>query len=289
MQSTFTTQGKDEFKYTGKTFNLSTSSDLSDRVLISVNRSKVRQEIAGFGAAMTDSSAFLLTQLKNQSFDDYNQVMNYLFNQRTGMTIVRVPIGSSDYSLPDLDYTLADTRGSNSDPLSMFSMQKADKYIIPILKDALARNPYLKLVLTPWSPPAWMKTNNDTGNGGRLLDGIQPVFVEYLVRSVQQFNQQLNTSVWGLNPQNEPFNTTPYPSMTMDVVTMGQVLAALRGRLAEVGLGALQLLGLEDNWSAMDTANQLVATNASALDGLAFHCYNGNYTLLEQVCSVIRA
>lgn len=232
---------------------------------------------------MTDSSADVLLQLKNSSIADYNRVMDYLFNQRTGFTMLRVPLGSSDFAPRGFEYTLADIQGNATNPLSDFNMTDPTQYVVPVLKDALSRNPNLRLIVTPWSAPAWMKTSHSVGNGGSLIDDMQPVFVEYLVRSVQAFNAALNTSIWAISPQNEPTNVTPYPSMTMDIPTMSKILAAMRGRFAQVGLGSIQLFGIEDNWSAMGSANQLDGLNSSAFDGLAFHCYYGNYTLLAQV------
>lgn len=261
-----------------------------NRVVVSINDTNVGQTMTGWGAAMTDSSAYLLSSLKSQNRTAYDATMAYLFNRRTGINILRVPIGTSDFNPQTWQYTMADQEGvqANADdtvgPLSTFNMDGANRYIIPAIKDALVYNPDLKLALLPWSPPAWMKTNRGINSGSLSPDAIG-ILPEYLVKSVQGFRDALGGKVtpWALSVQNEPTNPTAYPSMSMNNDYELRILAELRGRLAQEGLSSVQLLGHEDNFINWDDAAALMRYNSSALDGIAWHCYNGSSAYIANV------
>ena len=207
--------------------------------------------------------------------------MHYLFNQRVGLSIVRVPIGTTDFSPESLQYTFADKIGiatSETDLdayLANFNTSGASTYIFPTLKDALIINPALKISILPWSPPAWMKDGNSV-DGGSLINGSAPLHAEYLVKSAQAFKTALGVTPWGLAVQNEPSHQAIYPSMIMTNNVESTVLAALRGRLAELGMGSIKLWGHEDNFARWSQAAQLVMSNSSTLDGVNFHCYSGS-------------
>jgi O-glycosyl hydrolase len=248
----------------------------------------------GFGAALTDATAQLFAQLKSANIDAYNSAMDNLFNLRTGLNILRVPIGSTDFSPDSLQYTMADNEGTQASvndtegPLSNFNMNGANTYIIPFLKDALTRNSALKINILPWSPPAWMKTSNSV-NSGSLKPGTTNLLTEYLVKSVQGFKDALGVTPWSLSVQNEPSNPTAYPSMLMNNDYEVVMLATLRGRLAQQGLGSVQLWGHEDNFIGWSDAAALVNYNASSLDGLSWHCYNGSSSLLTNYQDALTA
>lgn len=277
------------FAWTAQNLSFLTQNQ-QDRIVVSINDSNVAQQIVGWGAAMTDSSAYLLSNLKTQNRTAYDATMSYLFNRRTGINMLRVPIGTSDFNPETWQYTMADDEGvqaSSNDtvgPLSNFNMDGAKKYIIPTIQDALTYNPDLKLALLPWSPPAWMKSNDNINAGSLSLSAIG-ILPEYLVKSVLGFRSELGGDVmpWALSVQNEPTNPTAYPSMSMDNDYELRILAELRGRLAEEGLSSVQLLGHEDNFINWDDAAALMRYNSSALDGVAWHCYNGSSSYIANV------
>ena len=153
---------------------------------ITVNAGQKYQSMTGFGASLTSSAAVLLTQ-SNVARD---QVMHQLFDPQSGigLSFLREPMGSSDLAPPQDasknwvgEYTYDDMPAGQTDPtLSHFSIAQDDKYqITSLLKEALRINPNLKIMATPWSPPAWMKlpgnswghcTACDSGNAG-FYDG----------------------------------------------------------------------------------------------------------------------
>lgn len=255
-----------------------TTSDLNG-VDIVVNTSAVAQPMDGFGAAFTDSSCWLLFQLKQSNATNYEAVMDYFFNNRTGFSSIRVPIGSSDYSAQGI-YTFADTNatitGGNSS-LANFTIQDTRAYILPVLQDAVNRRPDLKIMLSTWTPPAWMKTSNNT-NGGQLLYGQEPLYAEYLAKSYQAL-VRAGVTATSLTIQNEPTRgTETYPSSWLSASSEAAVAASLRTQLATLGYHP-KIFVHDDNFSGWSRAVDAIKANTS--DGVAWHCYNGNASQID--------
>ena len=112
------------------------------------------QTIQGFGTCFSELSYRALSKL---SPEDYDAVMDDLFSPEGGMgfTICRMPIGASDFALKY--YSFDDTPGDLA--MELFSIDNDKQALIPLIKDALARNPELKVWGSPWCPPSWMKVN----------------------------------------------------------------------------------------------------------------------------------
>src|SRR6476661_5716091 len=125
--------------------------------IIDVDPGRTYQEMIGFGAAMTDASAWLMQN--RMSADDREALLRDLFARDSGigMSFIRVPMGASDFSRRHNSYD--DVAPSQSDSaLAHFSIDPDRAEKVPILRRALAINPRLKVVASPWSAPAWMKT-----------------------------------------------------------------------------------------------------------------------------------
>src|SRR5208337_3139888 len=136
--------------------------------LITVDDAQRFQEIDGFGASLTDAAAWLFAKKLTPAQTD--TAFKTLFSRKDGIALsfLRQPIGSSDlavtfYSYDDLCQqaaTACTTPAGASDPnLEHYSLQHDQEYILPLLKKALAVNPGIHVMLTPWSPPGWMKTS----------------------------------------------------------------------------------------------------------------------------------
>lgn len=132
---------------------------------IDLNHTISYQTVAGIGAAMTDSSAWLIQNAMNQS--QRNALMANLFTRNgngIGLSYLRIPMGASDFALSS--YTYDDLPAGQTDPdLNHFSIQHDLAYIIPVLQQAKSLKPKLRFMGSPWSPPAWMKTNNSLYGG----------------------------------------------------------------------------------------------------------------------------
>jgi glucosylceramidase len=142
----------------------------SERVTIQVNDNVRYQPIDGFGAALTDSSAYLMYQLRQSNRTAYNELLQRLFGWSTSdsiaLNVIRLPSSASDFSLTN--YTYDDTAGDTT--LQHESIAHDEAYIIPVLRDIIqvAGSERIKIMSTPWTAPAWMKTSNSFLQGTLL-------------------------------------------------------------------------------------------------------------------------
>lgn len=257
----------------------------SQGVDIIIDTTQQFQGIDGFGGAMTDSSAYLLARLKSKDASLYERVMDFVFNNATGVGVTRVSMGASDFSVgqeynyipkPPVFSAAANELSNPSGLLSSFSVgnTQSSAYTIPVLVDAVKRNPGLKVILTPWSPPGFMKSN-DTMNGGTLRDGFIPVLAQYYASAAAAW-ASAGVRPWAMTLQNEPSNIASYPSMGMSAAQQSQLAVALKSELQQRGLGGVQVWGHDDNYSGYQSAADIVNDNATAIDAIAFHCYRGD-------------
>ena len=133
--------------------------DGSNLLTIALDEGRLFQQIDGFGASFTDSSAWLV--YNKLSPPQRNELMTNLFDpvNGIGLSYLIQPMGASDFSVAG-GYTYNDLPDNQQDPdLNNFSISHDLAYIIPIIKQALELNPNLKIMATPWSAPAWMKSS----------------------------------------------------------------------------------------------------------------------------------
>ena len=128
--------------------------------------------------------------IQNQILDEYfsENVMNY--------NICRISIASSDFNLKSYSY-------SNKFDLSDFSITEDMKYVVPIVKMAQNRNKNLKLLASPWSPPAFMKSNKKLTFGGKLLPEFKESYAKYLAKFIKAYENE-NINIDYMTIQNEP-------------------------------------------------------------------------------------
>ena len=268
------------------------------------------QSLRGLGAALTDSAAFLLFRLKQENPTLYQWTMERLFDAETGagFSILRRPVGSSDYTATPEYYTYEDKPGH-------FSIEHDKEYILPVLKDALKINPQLYLIGSPWSPPAWMKTNRDLrgisakekadGKQNRLRPDAFEFYADYLVKYLQAY-AATDIEIDALTLQNEPqFDRAAYPCMRMTTEDQIRLISLLGPRLRAAGLNTV--IHLHDhNWTLHrddrtviggDTKQdplELVSALLSNpelepyLAGTAWHCYSGGVGDMKRVYRTLR-
>jgi glucosylceramidase len=260
----------------------------SDALTVSVDPSRGYQSMDGFGASITDSSARVLYELSKPQRD---AAMHSLFAEN-GLSFLRQPIGASDF-VEGPHYTYDDVPAGQTDyGLKRFSIDHDRRQILPLLRQALRLNPRIKVIGSPWSPPAWMKTNQDLV-GGRLIDSprIYDAYARYLVKFVRAYERE-GVPIYALTVQNEPQNRKPdrYPGMDMPVAQQAKVIAELGPKLRDAGFKT-KIFGYDHNWATHpnDAANtppgedpeleyptKLLLTKAARwIAGTAFHCYAG--------------
>ncbi len=243
-------------------------------VHVAVDTTKRFQTMDGYGAALTESSAHLLMQLPAVK---RTAALRSLFDpvEGAGLDLVRLPLGASDFALSRYSYD--DLPSGQTDPdLTRFSLTHDDVEIIPVLQEALAINPRLKVMGTPWSAPGWMKTSGSL-IGGTLRSDSVDVYARYLVKSVQALRAR-RVPIRFLTLGNEPGYAPPdYPGMLMSAAQQAALASNLHRRLAEAGLTDLQLIGYDHNWDDTTYPTTLLADPvvSGVLAGTSFHCYGG--------------
>lgn len=244
---------------------------------VSVNSTLRYQTLDGIGASLTDSAAWVIAHDLDASQRD--ALMRELFGTSggIGLGLLRQPMGASDFAVNG-NYSYDDVPLGQADPqLAAFSIAHDEAYIIPLLQQALAINPALKLMAVPWSPPAWMKLTG-TMNGGGIDPAYLPSLAQYFVRFLQAY-QQDGIAVYAVAMQNEPLNSTSaYPSAAVAAdVEAGFIANNLAPALAGANFGAVKILGYDHNWDNTAYPESLLASAAAQyLAGTAFHCYGGD-------------
>ncbi len=250
--------------------------------VIDVDATTVYQEMVGFGAAMTDASAHLL---RNRLRANRDAVMRELFGPPPGIGLgfLRVPIGASDFSMRH--YTFDDLpAGATDSAFARFSIDadRADK--LPALRQALAINPQLAIVASPWSAPAWMKTSGSL-IGGTLRPEHHGSFAEYLVRFVEGYAAE-GVPVFALTLQNEPaFEPGDYPGMRLDPWARAAIIGRHLGPLLERRGLRTRILEWDHNWDQSAAPLAVLADSAARryVSGVAWHCYAGNVAAQDSV------
>ena len=266
--------------------------------VIGVNPQVRYQQFTGVGAALTDSSAWLIyDELSPTSRLALLQALfgapgspNSLGLPAIHLNFLRVGIGAPGAMTVTPPYSYDDQPSGQSDPsLSGFSIEHDMPYIIPTLQQALSINPGLQIFANPWSPPAWMKTEStlDNPDGQNTLDaGDYETFANYIVKFIQDYEAE-GVPITAIAPQNEPSSgqggATNYPGMEFPATHEGQFIADdLTPALQAAGLST-KIYGNDLSWSSSSYASALASGPAAGdLSGISWHCYFGSPTAMTQ-------
>jgi glucosylceramidase len=238
------------------------------------------QTMDGFGASFTDSSASLIHDHLGQAQRD--ALMADLFDPERGigLSMVRQPIGASDFTVSGNDYTYDDTCCDLGD----FSIDHDRAYLIPILQQAQALNPELKLMATPWSAPAWMKDNGSLF-GGQLNHDRFDEYADYLVDYLEAYEAQ-GLPIYAITTQNEPHHeSSTYPSMRMSWEDQAEFIGSHLGPEFETAGIDTGIIAWDHNWDEPDYPISVLNDPEANLYsiGSAFHCYGGDVAAQSQV------
>lgn len=253
----------------------------SDRT-IDVNEMEQYQSMEGFGVALTGGSAELLMRMSPSA---RAALLHSLFAP-TGdgihISYIRVSIGSSDMN--DHPYTYDDMPAGETDPqLRHFSLDLDNAAVIPVLQQILAINPEVKILGSPWSAPAWMKTNDEL-KGGHLKPEDYGVYAQYFVKYIEGMKAR-GIPITAITVQNEPLNPKNTPSMAMFAAEEDTFIAKDLGpAFAQAGIHTgIQIYDHNPDVPsyplsilADPEANKYVA-------GTAFHLYGGAADTFNQV------
>ncbi len=291
-----------------------TPKELAEALVVDLESSERFQEVYGVGGAMTESSAWLLQSLRKSFPDRYEYLMDRFFSSEdgVGLSVLRVPLGASDYTSKGYYYTYCD---SESDDLSKFSIDIDRDSVMPMLKEAKQRNPNLILIGTPWSAPGWMKRSGkligvteqekEAGVLNRLrLEAIE-LYAQYLVLVLEAYRAEgLEFSLITL--QNEPqADLTAYPCMRLTLEDYQRLIRALGPKIDAAGLKA-RILVHDHNWKIHDGDQKVLGGDSKEVPlelvdalmsdpqlskwiaGSSWHCYAGNDRDMAEVYSKLR-
>lgn len=228
------------------------------------------QTILGFGGAFTEASGYALEKLSEEK---QNTLIKEYFS-KTGLNynIGRLPIGSSDFSIKSYSY-------SEKNDLSDFSIEKDKNYIIPLVKCALAENPNIQFLASPWSPPKFMKSNKMLTLGGKLLDKYKQTWANYLLKYIKAYQSE-NININYVTVQNEANAVQIWESCLYSAEEETDfAINYLYPTLTNNNLNT-KILIWDHNKEKLFTRSKTSLYNNKALEaisGIAFHWYTGDH------------
>ncbi|MCX8473768.1 MAG: glucosylceramidase [Sediminibacterium sp.] len=253
-----------------------------DSITLQIDTNNELQTIEGFGYCLTGASAQLLNSLNETA---KSNLLHELFDLDSGnlkLSYIRVSIGSSDldtavFSYDDLPF------GSTDLPLENFSLAKDKLNLIPILKEILSINPNLKIIGSPWSAPAWMKSNHKT-SGGALLTKYYATYATYFVKYIQSMKAE-GININAVTIQNEPEHPGNNPAMVMTWQEQSNFIENYLGPAFEQNKINTEIFIYDHNCDHPDYPINIL-NNIKAnkyITGSAFHLYVGNESALTKV------
>jgi glucosylceramidase len=249
---------------------------------IVIDEAKQMQSMDGFGFALTGGSAENLVRMSPEA---RAKLLKELFSSEennVGVSYLRLSIGASDlnsfvFSYDDL------APGETDNELKRFDLGQDKKDVIPVLKEILAIRPDVKILGSPWSAPAWMKTNNNV-RGGALKEECYPAYAQYLVKYIQEMKKE-GIEIDAITIQNEPLNSKNTPSMQWFVDQQSNFLRNhLYPAFTKAGIKTKVLL-FDHNCDRIDYPLVLLSDPivSQFVDGSAFHHYGGDMGAMSVV------
>lgn len=255
----------------------------------------IKQRWIGVGAAITDSTATMLWDYMTAK--QRKKILYELFDpSQGGFSMVRVPLGSCDfqsqnfYSYDDIpngqhDFNLKHFSIGTGEPGSS-TATKDLRHIVPVLQEILKINPGLKIIASPWSAPAWMKTNNRLDHGGRLkfgefcgmglskYDTYDAVYARYFVKYIKAY-QKLGIPIYAVTIQNEPTFASPWPAMIWTLKQLASFGYNFLRPALDHSFPQTKILFFDDNFLSLTHPihEDVSPAEASAFDGMALHTY----------------
>ena len=235
------------------------------------------QTFFGFGGALTESAGYVLSQLPEQI---RQQAIDAYYNPTTGngYRFARIHMNSCDFSLdnwacvPEKDETL-----------KSFSMERTDKYISPLAMDvqktAEKEGSDVQFLMSPWSPPFWMKDNGDMNHGGHLLDCYRELWAQYFVTFIKEMAER-DIKISFVTIQNEPAAVQTWDSCEYSAKQEGEFAAQFLGpALEKAGLADVKIYIWDHNRDlALERLEESLKVPGASkyVAGLAFHWYSGD-------------
>lgn len=263
---------------------------LETQTCVFVDPDQIYQTFMGIGASLTDASAETFAQLPKNKQEALLEAY-YSPEKGIGYTLARTTIHSCDFSSGSYTYIREGDRD-----LTSFSIDHDQKYRIPFIKQAIAAaGGKLTLYVSPWSPPAFMKTNNDILHGGKLRPEYYQSWANYYAKFIKAYEKS-GMPVWGLTIQNEPMATQRWESCIYSAEEERDFLKNYLGpTLKKEGLGDKKIIVWDHNRDLMNHRADIIFSDPEASKyawGMGFHWYeswSGGLPMFENVGKVQEA
>lgn len=259
-------------------------------VSVFVDPGKTFQTFLGIGAALTDASAETFAKLPKQKQAEFLQAY-YSQEKGIGYTLARTNIHSCDFSSDSYTYV---TEGDSL--LQSFNVKHDKQYRIPFIKKVIAAaGGKITLYASPWSPPAFMKTNNEMLHGGKLKPAFAKSWAKYYTKFIKTYEKE-GIPVWGITIQNEPMATQKWESCLFTANEERDFLKNYLGpTMQKEGLGNKKIIVWDHNRDLMVHRANVIFDDPEAAKyawGMGFHWYedwSGGQPMYENVGLVNKA
>lgn len=269
----YQSNGEEELFVKKTVQQLSSVSPKAKMNTVTIDEDQTYQEMDGFGASFTDSSAYLIHQILEP--EQRVELMTNLFDPKDGigLSVLRNPMGASDYARDFYSYN--DLPAGETDvELERFSIAHDEEDIIPLLQEAIRLNPEIKLMGSPWSPPGWMKTS-ESMIGGELKQQFYSVYADYFVRYIQAYAAS-GLPIYAVTPQNEAlYSPGHYPGMIMLPEAQSDFIKNhLKPQFVKHSIDT-KIFCYDHNWDEPDYPRTVLKQANAEVDGVAWHWYGG--------------
>lgn len=259
-----------------------TAEPAKGNISLTADTSKAFQSIDGFGYTLTGGSAQMINAMPAAEKKALLQELFGNDSNAISISYLRISVGASD--LNAMPFTYADVPGDTA--LAHFSLapdKDTGTGVIPLLREILAINPGIKILASPWSPPAWMKDNNSS-KGGSLQKQYYGLYARYFVKYVQAMKAE-GIPVDALTPQNEPLHPGNNPSLLWLAEDQRDFIKNDLGPAFEAAGIKTKIVVYDHNCDRPDYPMTILADSAAAryVNGSAFHLYAGDVSALSTV------
>lgn len=248
---------------------------ISETGIINVYDEIEYQEIIGFGGAFTESAAYNYAQFSDEQKKEFLE-KTFSRDNGIGYNFGRTHINSCDFSLDIYSYV-----ESGDMTLETFNIERDKKYIIPFIKDAMKYcDDELVLFASPWSPPAYMKTNENVIRGGKLKEEYKIVWARYYAKYIKAMAAE-GINIPAITIQNEPNARQSWESCNYSPEDERDFIEKfLIPMLDEEGLGELKIMIWDHNKERVYDRTKRIFTSKAVEDrvwGVAHHWYTGDH------------
>lgn len=252
-----------------------TQNDNNIQNIIEIADQEKYQKFNGFGGAFTESSADTFYKMGEEN---RKRILNAYFDNAKGNNykICRTHINSCDFSLENYSYD--DTDGDVE--LKDFSIERDKRQLIPLIKEAMrVSKGELKLFASPWSPPAWMKSNKEMNNGGKILPEFKKAWARYYAKYIKAYAKE-GIKIDAITVQNEPEAKQVWDSCLYTAEEERDFVRDYLGpTLIEEGLADVKIIIWDHNKDHIYERAKTILSDKKCekyVWGIGFHWYSGD-------------